>query len=265
MIPVLSIIIPTFNAQKIINDALESIAIQTFESYEVLVIDGVSNDNTIAVVQEYARIDDRIIWISEKDRGIYDAMNKGLAMARGEWIYFMGSDDRLMNSSVLESVFNDIDIQVLDVIYGNVILNKFDRRYDGAFTLEKLLDKNICHQAIFFKRKVFDITGNFNLMYKVWADYDHNLKWFLNQTVKRKYVSVDVAYYYEGGYSSYQGDFAFIQDKMIVFFKYALKAGKNNLIKRLASKEIKFQWKKKNFRRIVLPAIVYMKQTLING
>src|SRR5215218_2671624 len=99
----LSIIIPTYNAGNNLARALESVLQQTFSSFEVLIMDGLSTDNTSAIVESFH--DERIQLFREGDRGIYDAMNKGIAKARGAWLYFLGSDDELYTSTVLEEIF----------------------------------------------------------------------------------------------------------------------------------------------------------------
>ncbi|MDR2410857.1 MAG: glycosyltransferase, partial [Bacteroidales bacterium] len=86
--PVLSIIIPTYNSSKTINRCLDSILCQSYSNYEILVMDGLSSDNTLELVKAYN--DRRIQIYSGKDNGIYDAMNKGIALAKGEWLYFSG-------------------------------------------------------------------------------------------------------------------------------------------------------------------------------
>ncbi len=86
--PIFSIIIPTFNSEKVIFDALKSCRAQTFTNIEILVMDGSSKDNTIPLVKEFAQRDERIKYVSEKDSGIYDAMNKGIKKANGDWVFF---------------------------------------------------------------------------------------------------------------------------------------------------------------------------------
>ena len=96
MPPFISIIIPTFNAESTILKALESILQQTFKDFEILIIDGLSKDKTIEIVENLK--DSRIKIHSDKDIGIYDAMNKGIHYAQGKWLYFIGSDDYLYNN-----------------------------------------------------------------------------------------------------------------------------------------------------------------------
>ena len=150
--PKISIIIPTYNASKTLSVALESILEQSFNDYEILIIDGLSTDHTVELAKGYQ--DERIKIISEKDSGIYDAMNKGIRLAKGEWLYFLGSDDRLFDKDVLKKVSQWFG-QDYDVLYGNVVFSISQRVYDGRFSAQKLIARNICHQAIFTKKKRF--------------------------------------------------------------------------------------------------------------
>ena len=153
--PLFSIIIPTFNAGKTLSFCLDSVLIQSFQDFEILIIDAVSSDNTMSIVEEYAAANTAITWISEKDKGIYDAMNKSISLAKGEWLYFLGSDDKLYDAEVLKKIMNSLnENHSLDVLYGNVSSNRLGI-YDGEFNAGKIRLKNICHQAIFLRKTVF--------------------------------------------------------------------------------------------------------------
>lgn len=212
--PKISIIIPTYNASKTLSAAIESVLEQTFTDYEILVIDGLSTDHTVELAKSYQ--DERIKIISEKDNGIYDAMNKGIQLAEGDWLYFLGSDDKLYDSTVLEKISAWLG-KDYDVLYGNVVFSISQRIYDGRFSAQKLITRNICHQAIFTRRNVFKKLGNFDVEYKGLADWHFNFKWFSNQTIKHKYLDQIIAYYYEDGYSFKNPDKKFSEDfaKMI--------------------------------------------------
>ena len=202
--PLISIIIPTFNAGRTISRCLKSILTQEYSHYEILIIDALSTDDTIQIVRACAENCACLRWESEKDAGIYDAMNKGILKARGEWLYFLGGDDALYSENTLLEVSRHLcDV---DVIYGDVYSPRFNGRYAGEFDALKIKDMNICHQAIFFHRKVFEKTGLFDLAYKAHSDWDHNLKWFLSKDIKRKYISTIIANYADNGFSSISGD-----------------------------------------------------------
>ena len=98
----ITIIIPTYNCEKTIGDALDSILGQSIKEVEVLIVDGLSTDRTLEIVAQYQTKHANIVLHSEKDEGIYDAMNKGIGLAKGDWLYFMGSDDTLFENTTLE-------------------------------------------------------------------------------------------------------------------------------------------------------------------
>ena len=204
--PKISIIIPTFNASKTLSDALESILGQSFTDYEVLIMDGLSSDNTVEQARSFQ--DARIRIVSEKDAGIYDAMNKGIQLAHGEWLYFLGCDDKLFDKETFQEIAPSLESDC-DVVYGNVSFLISGRTYDGKFSRLKLLRSNICHQAIFTRKSVFQRIGVFNTEYKGLADWHFNMRWFNNKAIKFKYVPQIIAYYSEDGYSFSNPDLVF--------------------------------------------------------
>ena len=232
-IPFFSIIIPTYNSAKTLSACLESIVNQSFQNFELIIVDGVSADETISIVKHFKEINLNIRWVSEKDDGIYDAMNKGVKMAKGEWLYFLGSDDRLSNLNVLQKVFF-LNKEEYNVVYGNarVIGNtnwaKDGDVYDGKFDLHKLLQKNICHQAMFYHKKCF--TGNapfFKSEYKLCADWDFNFRCW----AERPFLFMDliIADFYAGGVTSSTNlDEAFFRNFQINLLQYF---GSDSLIK----------------------------------
>ncbi len=111
-------------------------------------------------------------------------MNKGIAEAKGQWIYFLGADDSLHATDVLEKISNEM-IEPFDIVYGDVLSDRFNGRYGGEFNHERLLgDDNICHQAIFFNKRVFSKVGGFNLKYTTQSDWDHNLRWLFRTDIE---------------------------------------------------------------------------------
>jgi glycosyltransferase involved in cell wall biosynthesis len=215
-----SIIIPTYNSASTLRRCLDSILHQDFTSFEILIMDGLSTDNTLKIAQDYHNYKIKIH--SEKDDGIYDAMNKGIKASTGKWLYFLGSDDYLYNDAVLRSINTYIENNAPDVIYGNVISPVFPGKYNGEYDCVKIYKENICHQAIFFKKQLFEKTGLFNLKYKILADYDHNLKWFLDKKTKIVYVSDAIAFYNDKGISTLNKDCPFEQDRGYNYVLYGL-------------------------------------------
>lgn len=171
-----SIIIPTYNSAKTIKACLSSILDQQFGDFEIIIVDGVSTDETLSIAQSFN--DQRIKIISEKDKGIYDAMNKGLDWAKGKWFYFLGSDDSLQNPNVLNDVKSAIESYPKSLfLYGDVLTSaNYVQRYKGH-TYQKLIKLNICHQSIFYHRTLFEQI-RYDLKYTICADWDFNLKVF---------------------------------------------------------------------------------------
>ncbi len=219
--PLYSIIIPTFNSGATIETAIKSILTQTFENFELLIIDGASADDTLSIVEKYAVRDDRITFVSEKDNGVYDAMNKAIARAAGEWLYFLGSDDYLAGNEVLQEVTKEIQetAGAVDFIYGNIISPTFAEKLNIVFSKEKLIEVNICHQAIFYRKNIFEDIGLYNLKYKLAADHEFNLRCYFNDKIKTKHIDVTIAYYHDGGLSSKSYDKVFFKE-----YPYIIKA-----------------------------------------
>ena len=182
-------------------------------------MDGVSTDDTVKVAQSYN--DSRIRIYSEPDRGVYDAMNKGIKKSKGEWLYFLGSDDWLLTSDVLQKVFS-AGIDKYDVVYGDVEAPQLDVMHKGEWSMSTI-NYNRCHQAIFYRRMVFERLGRYNLDYPIWADYALNLKWYFSSNISHKYLPVAIAHYSEGGLSNAGADTALVADYPYVLLMCARK------------------------------------------
>jgi glycosyltransferase involved in cell wall biosynthesis len=210
-LPKVTIITPVLNSEGTIKECILSVAAQTYSNKEHLLIDGQSTDGTLEVIKKYAKKYSHIKLLSEKDTGIYDAMNKGIDMSEG-WLYFLGGDDILYNDKILKKLFSDNPYGEYDVIYGNAKFKISGEIYDGKFNCYKLLKKNICHQAIFFKKRIFDKFGRFETKYKGVADWVLNMQWFNSKSIKYKYVNMVIAIYNEDGYCFNNPDKNFMQD-----------------------------------------------------
>jgi glycosyltransferase involved in cell wall biosynthesis len=215
--PFFSIIIPTYDSSATLGTALNSVMRQTFHDWELCVIDGCSNDNSTEIIKASAADDNRVHWISEKDEGVYDAMNKGVRMAKGEWLYFLGSDDYLFDKDVLAKVFAFMQAHPeADFIYGSVTSSYLGEKYDGAFDQMKLTRKSICHQAIFYKRTLFDLLGKYKLKYKVNSDWEFNLRCFFNPKINTQYIDLIIAYFSGGGLSNRVEDPVFSEERSAI-------------------------------------------------
>ena len=212
--PLFTIIIPTFNSGKTLQHALDSILQQEFTDLEVVVVDGLSKDDTVAILQKNSEKDQRVRFVSEKDKGIFDAMNKGIMMARGTWLYFMGSDDRFYNNKVLQQVDAALKSFPCDVLYGTVYSAKNNGIYGGYFDKEKILFSNISHQAAFYRKTIHERLGFYNNAYPSFADWDFNIRCFLDDQTRKQYVNIVVAYFAMGGASTVNPDTGFLRNAL---------------------------------------------------
>ena len=202
-----SIIVPTFNVARTLEQCLRSVAAQSYRALELIVMDGGSTDGTLDILRRHEHA--LAHWRSEPDRGIYDAMNKGAAAASGDWLYFLGGDDELYDPEVLRDVFGR-GAPDSDMIYGDVWWS--GRRYAGRFDIYTLSRRNICHQAIFLRRAVFERLGGFSLDYPLLADYELNIRVFGDPSARTCYVDRIIARFGDQG-SSTRGDPRFEADK----------------------------------------------------
>ncbi len=215
-----SIIITTYNSVKSLPKTLDSILTQAYFDYEVIVIDNASTDGTVSLLEKYKpKFRGNIRWVSEPDKGIYDAMNKGIDLAKGDWLYFLGSGDSFYDEYVLDFIKDITEHEELDVVYGNVELSETKKIVHGKFSNSKLISQNFCHQAIFCRREIFKRTGKFNLGYKISADYIFNIEWFTDKKIRRKYVPKIIAVFDTSGFSSEGHDKKFLEQRKEIFRK----------------------------------------------
>ena len=209
MPPFFSIIIPVYNSAASLPATIDSLAKQTFKDFEIVFVDGASKDNTMQIINELKKAsnDFHVNPLSEPDKGIYDAMNKGIDLAKGEWVYFMGSDDTLYSTDVLDSVCKEIKKEPVDLIYGNVI-GEGSRKHYVHDSMSNIMSFGIHHQGIFYRRSIFEFTGKYEGFFKVSADYHLTLKIFCAPQFKTRYANIDVAIFGEGGLSSNAFDYA---------------------------------------------------------
>ena len=203
-----SIITPTYNSGRKLEKTICSVLSQDKSIYEYIIIDGCSTDDTSSVVEKYS---DAVKFVSEKDEGVYDAMNKGIDMATGNYLYFLGAGDSL-RANILERIAGRMPHDKLTFVYGNVYMVDRGVIYDGEFSKAKLRKYNICHQAIFYERTIFDVIGGYEQRFNVLADYAFNIKCFWNDSVQKKYIGYVIANFEGGGISSNQIDLNFVNE-----------------------------------------------------
>ncbi len=203
---IVSIITTAYNAKSTIETTISSVLNQTYDAIEYIIIDGKSTDGTIEILQKYSN---KIKFISEDDDGIYDAMNKALNLATGDFIYFLGADDTFYGNHVVENVVKSITNKD-EIYYGDVYMLELHKTYWGKFNRIKLGMGNICHQSIFYPKAVYK-NFHYNLKYKIYADYFYNLS--LYNKIKFNYVNIIIANFSVLGASQYMEDKKFAQVK----------------------------------------------------
>lgn len=224
----ISIITATYNSGATIRDTLESVLAQSYGDYEHLIVDGASKDNTLDIVSEYAlKYDGRLKVISEKDKGIYDAMNKGIRIATGDVIGILNSDDFYTSKDVLASVAKEI--QDVDAIYGDTHyvspenLNKSVRYYSSkGFRRWKMrLGFMPAHPSFYCRRAVYTRYGLFDLDFKVAADFEQLLRLIYVNEIYTKYIPKDFVTMRTGGASTsgFESHKKILRDHLLAYKK----------------------------------------------
>lgn len=221
--PLVSVVVPTFNSCEQMRPALDSLAGQTERDFEVIVSDGASSDETLALVETYRSRLPALTVLSRPDGGVYDAINRGLSACKGRWIYVLGSDDRLHASETLALLSPTLRASTAGVVYGDVRVmgpNHMvaeDGRYGGPFTLARLMGQNICHQAMFTRADLLNRLGLYNLRFKLWADWDIAQRAFNDGPMQ--WIDIVVADYSPTGLSSRLQDAYFTRTRHIRMLK----------------------------------------------
>lgn len=183
----ISIIIPSFKQLPKLAECLRAVSYQTFNSFEIIVVDGGSNNfGELNLVQDFKEVK----FLCEPDKNVYDAMNKGIALAEGDWLYFMGVDDSFYDFEILKSVAPFLDEKKFKVVLGQIVyeFNKGDsffvRKNNGlvrpVWSNKMWLKNTLPHQGMFYHKTIF-LEYQYNIKYEVLADYDLNLKLWKNR------------------------------------------------------------------------------------
>lgn len=196
--PLFSVITVCFNAMATLPDTLASLRSQALDDLEWVVVDGASTDGSA----DWLRAQKPDVFVSEKDQGIYDAMNKAVALARGEWLFFLNAGDAIADQRTLFDVALAIDIAPgVDVVYGDVLYcgeRGVQRRRFHWVSRRRLLFGDLCHQAAFVRRDLFGRCGLFDTSLLYNADFDWFLRVF-HGGARLRYVHRDVARFHDAG------------------------------------------------------------------
>lgn len=207
----ISLITVTFNSDATLRNTIQSVLFQTYNNIEYIVIDGQSKDKTVEIIKEYEPLfKGRMKWLSEKDNGLYDAMNKGIRMATGDVVGILNSDDFFTSMSVLESVSKEMATETVDAIYGDIHfvhaenLDKCVRYYSSKIFHRKLMRLGFipAHPSFYCRKECFEKFGLYKTDYKICADFDLLLRFIYVHRINIRYLPVDMVTMRMGGVST---------------------------------------------------------------
>lgn len=191
----ISIITPTYNSEKTISDNLKSVFNQNYSNWEQIIIDNLSKDKTLSIISRFKSSKIRVI--SEKDKGIYDAINKGISLARGEVISILNSDDFFYNNKVLFQINNGFNSNIVDIVYGDLIYVSRDNKKNLLrYWKSKDFYKNSFikgwsppHPSFFVKKKIYKNFGNYKINLGNSADFELMFRLLEKNNIKNLYIN----------------------------------------------------------------------------
>lgn len=202
----ISVITVCLNAKDTIEQTFISLINQTYKNIEHIVIDGVSTDGTLDIINNYK--DSIAHFISEKDTGIYNAMNKGLKYVTGDVVYFLNATDSLHDDNVLEKVAHEFEKHKdLKMLWGDIEFTENGKeprihKNDNIKTKNDFLYNNPCHQAIFYKKDLFEKYGDYDEDIRIFGDVDFNVRVLVTNNARCKYIPEVIACFEIGGIST---------------------------------------------------------------
>ncbi|MDD5707219.1 MAG: glycosyltransferase family 2 protein [Kiritimatiellae bacterium] len=245
--PALSIITASFNSASVIETAIDSVLNQSLKDLEYLVVDGGSTDATTAIVRAHeARFDGRLRWLSEQDRGMYDALNKGICLATGDVIGILNADDFLATDHILGQIAAAFDDPDVDCVFGNI---RFVRDPDLGRTVRYYRAKHFRpwmlrfgfmppHPSFFARRELFERFGAYKTDYRISADYELLVRFLWVHRLRYRYLDLTTTRMRLGGVSTRSLKSTYVLNREIVkacrengmftalpllFFKYLFK------------------------------------------
>lgn len=202
----ISIITVCYNSSSTIERTILSVANQTYNCIEYIIIDGNSKDNTLEIIKNHENKISK--WISEPDKGLYDAMNKGIELATGDLIGILNSDDTFSSNTVIKDIVDFHKKNIIEASVGNIIQHndngKILRIYSSKNWKPEKLKIGFMppHPSIFFKKELFNKFGNYDLGFKIGADYELITRFFLRNNISWKYSGITTTSMLIGGLSS---------------------------------------------------------------
>ena len=200
---IVSVITIVYNGSNYIEKTCESVIQQTYPFIQWIIIDGKSEDNTLDLIEPYINQSklDSILLISEKDEGIYHAMNKGLNMSTGDHVIFMNGGDQFYDDNSLELF---VQKRGYDLVYGQAKLADYDFQFPPSDKLSmRFFRKNMLpHQATMYRKSLFEEIGNYDESYKIAGDYEFNVRLFAHMQPSYCYINTPLAIFDTNGVSS---------------------------------------------------------------
>lgn len=214
----ITVISVVYNSCHSLNETMLSILGQTYDGVEYIVIDGGSDDGSVEIIKQYA--ENIKYWCTEKDNGIYDAMNKGLSHASGDFVIFINSGDMLCSPNSISDFVNKVT-DLNSVYYGNALyVNKLSKNITwrgGFFSKYRLSKTNICHQTIFYPKNTY-ASYRYNPEYTLFADWAYNMQ--IYSLLNFIYIDQDISYYDDMGVSALNNDEEFKKEQLSLVRKY---------------------------------------------
>lgn len=208
----ISLITITYNSAKTLKDTLKSVVEQTYSDVEYIIVDGASKDKTVSIIEEYEPLfKGRIKWISEPDKGLYDAMNKGICMATGDIVGILNSDDYFTSNDVIQRIVEAFEQNSkLDAVYGDVHFvnpNNLDicvRYYSSKVFKRYLMRLGFmpAHPSFYIRKECFNKYGLYKTDYKVAADFEFLLRVIYKEKINIQYLPLDMVTMRTGGAST---------------------------------------------------------------
>ena len=204
----ISIVTTCYNSEKTIEETLQSVLSQNYDNYEHIIVDGASKDSTMDIVRKYeSKYNGKLKYISEPDKGIFDAMNKGIQMATGDVIGLLNSDDKYANETILSKIASTIAKNNCDGIHGNLLfmdaetMTKPQRKWITKSTNIKTGNLT-AHPTLYLKKEVYDKLGLYNLKYPIVSDYDFMVRLLLDKDINLVHINEYLIHMRIGGTST---------------------------------------------------------------